>query len=253
MNVIDDDTLQAYVDGELNTADAARIDAALLTDQLLARRVQQARALRVRLQATFDPVLEEPLPERLSALLQPIRLQAAPPAVHFAAPAGRRRKGAKQRRVVRRWLAPAAALAASLAIVAMGLWWQIGIGPGGVQDSRPFAEGALSTALDRSLASEPDPRAAVRIGLTFRAADGRICRSFTERGTPAMAGLACHADVGWSLAALSAVEPSGRGELEQAASAVPAEVQSAIEARIRGDAFDARQERAARDAGWRQP
>ncbi|MGB5938173.1 MAG: zf-HC2 domain-containing protein, partial [Rhodanobacter sp.] len=44
MNPIDDDTLQAYVDGELDASDAARIEAALAHDDVLARRVERARA-----------------------------------------------------------------------------------------------------------------------------------------------------------------------------------------------------------------
>ncbi|WP_291194732.1 NepR family anti-sigma factor [Frateuria sp.] len=71
MNPIDDDTLQAYVDGELDASTAARVDAALAQDDALARRVRQAREVRAQLRAAFDPVLEEPVPDRLSAMLQP--------------------------------------------------------------------------------------------------------------------------------------------------------------------------------------
>jgi anti-sigma factor RsiW len=70
MNPIDDNNLQAYVDGELDAASAARIDAALVQDDLLARRVQKTRALRAQLTAAFDPVLEEMVPACLVALLQ---------------------------------------------------------------------------------------------------------------------------------------------------------------------------------------
>ena len=109
----------------------------------------------------------------------------------------------------------------------------------------------MSHALDQALASEPDPHASIAIGLSFRGADGHICRTFVARGTPALAGLACHASAGWSLPVLGAVEKPAGGELRQAASDLPPAVQAAVDARIRGEAFDARQERAARDAGWR--
>ncbi|MHB1271712.1 MAG: anti-sigma factor family protein [Rhodanobacter sp.] len=251
MNSIDEDTLQAYVDGELDAAGAARIDAALAHDAVLARRVQQARALRAQVRAAFDPVLEEPVPPRLSALLRPAPPHAATAATPFAAAAGRRGFGAGRRRAPRRWLMPTAAVAASIAVLAVALWWR----PGGlvrVHDGRQFAAGALSDALDRALASEPDPRAPISIGLSFRGADGRICRTFIDRARPAMAGLACHDDAGgWSLPVLSAAEKPAGGELRQAASALPPDVQAAVDARIRGEAFDAQQERAARDAGWR--
>ena len=251
MNVIDDDTLQAYVDGELDAAGAAQIDAALARDEVLARRVQQARAFRAQLRAAFEPVLDEPVPARLSALLRPTLAPAANPAAPIGVAVGRRGWGAGRRRPSRRWLVPGAAVAASLAVLAVGLWWQNGSAPVRMHDGGQFAAGALSEALDQALASAPDPRAAVSVGLSFRGADGRICRSFIEHARPAMAGLACHGDAGWSLPAFSAVAPPGGGELRQAASDLPVDVQAAIDARIRGEAFDARQERAARDAGWR--
>ena len=118
-------------------------------------------------------------------------------------------------------------------------------------DGRQFAAGALSNALDHALASEPDPHASIAIGLSFRSVDGQLCRTFVQHAKPAMAGLACHEAAGWSLPVLSTADKSGGGELRQAASSLPPEVQAAVDARIRGEAFDAQQERAARDSGWR--
>ncbi len=251
MNPIDDDTLQAYVDGELDAAGSARIDAALAHDEVLARRVQQARALRAQLQALFNPVLDEPVPAHLSALLRPASPQTPSAATPLAAASARRGFGAGRRRTSRRWLVPGAAVAASIAVLAVALWWHTGSGLVRMHNGQQFAAGTLSHALDQALASEPDPHAAVAIGLSFRSTDGRICRTFVAHGTPALAGLACHARAGWSLPALSAAEKPAGGELRQAASDLPPAVQAAVDARIRGEAFDARQERAARDDGWR--
>ncbi len=251
MNPIDDDTLQAYVDGELDAEGSARIDAALAQDELLASRVQQARALRAQLRALFDPVLDEPVPARLSALLRPASPQAPMAATPFVAASARRGFGARRRHTSRRWLVPGAAVAASIAVLAVALWWHAGSALVRTHDGRQFAAGALSHALDQALASEPDPHASIAIGLSFRGADGHICRTFIERSRPALAGLACHDAEGWSLPVLSAAEKTEGGELQQAASDLPAAVQAAVDARIRGEAFDARQERAARDAGWR--
>lgn len=251
MKPIDDDTLQAYVDGELDAEGSARIDAALAQDELLASRVQQARALRAQLRALFDPVLDEPVPARLSALLRPASPQAPMAATPFVAASARRGFGARRRHTSRRWLVPGAAVAASIAVLAVALWWHAGSALVRTHDGRQFAAGALSRALDQALASEPDPHASIAIGLSFRGADGHICRTFIERSRPALAGLACHDAAGWSLPVLSAAEKTEGGELQQAASDLPAAVQAAVDARIRGEAFDARQERAARDAGWR--
>jgi anti-sigma factor RsiW len=251
MNPISEEILQAYVDRELGATEVAQIDAALAHDELLARRVQQLRAIRAQLKSLFDPVLDEPVPEQLSALLRP-----APPAVSVSTvppttQTGHRGFGAGRRRTSRRWLVPGAAVAASLAVLAVAFWWPAGSSLVRMQDGQQFAAGALSRTLDQGLASAPDRSAAVTIGLTFRSADGHICRTFARRASPAMAGLACHEAAGWSLPVLSTEAESKGGELRQAASDLPPAVQAAVDSRIRGDAFDAQQERAARDGGWR--
>lgn len=251
MNLISEETLQAYVDGELGAAEVAQIDAALAHDALLARRVAQARAMRAQLKSLFDPVLGEPVPEPLSALLRPASPSVQVVPVSLAPQVRHRDWGAGRRRTSRRWLVPGAAVAASLAVLAVALWWNTGSSLVRMHDGQQFAAGALSRALDHRLASAPDPSAAIAIGLTFRSADGHLCRTFARRASPAMAGLACHEAAGWSLPALSTNAESRGGELRQAASDLPPAVQAAVDARIRGDAFDAQQERAARDGGWR--
>jgi hypothetical protein len=62
---IADETLMAYADGELEPAERATVEAALATNPELARRVEQHRALRRQIRATYDPVMLETLPERL--------------------------------------------------------------------------------------------------------------------------------------------------------------------------------------------
>ncbi|MFK2875493.1 anti-sigma factor [Rhodanobacter hydrolyticus] len=247
MTPIDDEILQAYVDGALDAADTARVDAALAQDDALACRVRQLRALDAQLRAAFDPVLDEPIPGRLSALLQPTAARATP----FTVLEGGRDAGAVRRRATRRWLVPGAALATSVALLAAGLWWQADSGWVRTQDGRQFAAGALTRALDNQLASEPDAHASVAIGLSFRSKDGQVCRSFTVRTPPVRAGLACHTTAGWELPVLGPAVPSEGGELRQAASDLPPAVQAAIDARLSGEVFDAQQERAARAEGWR--
>lgn len=241
MPIISEAELQAYVDGELAPADVARVEAAIAGDPLLARQVERERALRARLRASFDPVLDEPVPARLAALLQD----------PLARPDDARAQGARvidlaQRRRVA-WRAPAYALAASLLVLAASLWLRNASGPLRLQGDRLVASGELARALDDSLASVPQPHAAVAIGLSFRAQDGHVCRSFTGN---ALAGLACREGNAWSIAVLSHAAPRA-GDIRQAGSATPPEVQAAIDARMQGDAFDAAQERTARAAHWR--
>ncbi|HEX5304681.1 MAG TPA: hypothetical protein VFW82_01200, partial [Dyella sp.] len=81
--------------------------------------------------------------------------------------------------------------------------------------------------------------------------DGHICRSFVRHAAPARAGLACHGEQGWQVPVVVPMGAPAEGDLRQAASALPPAVQQAIDARLKGDVFDASQERAARDTGWR--
>lgn len=245
MNPIDDDTLRAYVDGQLDPAEVARIEAAMANDPALAARVARERALLATLREHFDPVLDEPVPERLADLLRAPATADAEPAKVVALPA---RRSERQRRA--RLLVPAA-LAASVALFA-ALFWH-GAPPPLVRtrDGQSFASGALRRALDTQLASAPAAGVETSVGLTFRDADGAICRTFVHRDEPAMAGLACRRGDGWSLPVLVAPASEGAGPIRQAASALPPAVRAAVDARIRGDAFDAAEERAAREAGWR--
>jgi hypothetical protein len=187
----------------------------------------------------------------LTALLRPPAEQATTRPSPHRRSLDRQRTGATRHRVSRRGWAAGAALAATAALLVVTLWWR----PSGdlvrMQDGQAFAAGALRHALDDALASQPDPASPVAIGLSFRSTDGHVCRTFTVRSAPAKAGLACHGDSGWALPVLSTAPASDQGELRQAMSGVPPEVQAAVDARLRGQVFDARQERAARDAGWR--
>lgn len=274
MNITDHE-LQAYVDGELAPDDAARVEAACAADPALAARLERERRLRERMRGAFDSVLGEPVPDRLTALLRTAAVESAPASAEVL-PLARRQTTVQAERVsvppgiaastppapdaARRvvptssrprarggW--PRYALAASLAALAVSLWLRPAPGPVVVDDGL-VARGSLADGLDTALASAPSKTGGIAIGLSFRDADGRVCRSFVQRGE-GVAGLACRDDGRWTLPVLSAIDASGGGELRQASSAVPPAVQAAIDARLQGDVFDAAQERAARDAGWR--
>ena len=237
---ISDQDLQAYVDGELAPDARARMDAAIAADPVLARRVEREHALRKRVRSEFDPVLDEPVPERLQALLRPSSAEQA------------RDKNVvelRTRRTRPAWAVPVYALAASLLVVATSLWLRPGAAPVRMQGDRMVATGPLANALDHELASVADPASPIAVGISFRAQDGHVCRSFVQRH--ALTGLACRQGDRWVVEVLSAAEEAPQGELRKAASGVPPEVQAAIDARLRGEPFDAAQERDARDRGWR--
>ena len=65
----DEATIMAYVDGECDAVTVKRIEKAMAADPVLAKQVEQAQALRNRLSAHYDPIAEEAVPDRLTAML----------------------------------------------------------------------------------------------------------------------------------------------------------------------------------------
>lgn len=120
------------------------------------------------------------------------------------------------------------------------------LAPPSTGDDRLVARGAIAQALEQQLASAPGDGVAVQV--SFKARDGRFCRSFS---TAASAGLACReADGAWALQQVAAVPAGSSGGMRQAASGLPPSVLAAIDAAMAGEALDAEQEKAARDRGW---
>jgi len=199
---------------------------------------EQRQAERRRLAAAFDGVLVEPIPPRLSALLQePVAATAGGTAQVVDLASAR-----TQRRSMNTWMAWGG-MAASLVL---GTVIGTRLPTEARSDGRALARGPLAQALNTQLASAPPGDVAVPI--SFKAKDGRWCRSFT---TAQNAGLACRdADGAWALQVLAAATPT-TGGLRQAATALPPAVLSAVDAAIAGEALNAEQEKSARDRGWR--
>lgn len=238
--MIDDETLIAFSDGELEPERRRAIEAALASDPLLRARLERQRRLGARVAAYYAPVAEEPVPERFAALLS----------------AGSEEDGivaslaeARLKRSRPMWQT-LTALAATLVI---GLFAGSLVPRGGgetvaVADGALVARGPLAEALETQLAAEQDSGVAARIGVSFAAADGRLCRTFDAA---ALTGLACRGEEGWRI--VTAAESGGGeggGQFRQASSGSRIVLEAAQEM-MAGDPFDAEAERSARAAGWR--
>jgi hypothetical protein len=226
-----DEMVMAYADGELDAATRAALEAALPHDAHLAQRVARQHALRVRLKAAFDPVIDDPGPERL--------LAAARGAVPARAP---------------RWSWPQwGALAASLVLGVLLSPW-LGRLPGGAplvtHDGALQAGGALARALSEQLAATQSAAAPVQIGVSFRAHSGAFCRSFVLRDKSALSGVACREHDAWQLQVLAAAASPQGAAYQPAASSLPPAVAGAVDELIEGEALDARGEAAAQAQGW---
>jgi len=232
--MIDDETLMAFVDGELDDIAGARVERAIAEDPALRARLEQQRKLRATLAAFYGPTAEEAMPERFRAMLETN-------IVDFPSAEARRGRPMWQN---------LAALAATLLIgLALGRNLLMpAAGPIGIADGTMVAQGPLAAALDTQLASAQPADAATRIGTSFAAADGRLCRTFDSA---AMSGIACRDADRWQLMMTSAGSRGPRTDYRQAGSVNPLVAEAAQEL-MAGEPLDAVAERRARDSGWRQ-
>lgn len=238
---LSDEELMAYADGELTPIEAKRIEAAMAEDPALAARVARFRNVRLILRKTYDSVVSEPVPEHLRALLGDVA--ASEP--EQVAQLNVEREKRSSRFGPPAWAAIAASLLvgvlAGRAIVPQSLLTSDGL----------YAGAALSGVLDTRLAGEPNNEVSpTRVGLTFRTADGEVCRTFShEARNRIVSGLACRADDRWAIQA-AVTDQAANAPYRQAGAAAP-EILEVVDSMIAGEALDAEQERALRDNNWR--
>lgn len=245
---VSEEMLMAYVDRELDRAGADAVEQAMRDDPRVAGAVARARALREQVRAAYAPTVREPVPQRL--------LDAARgggTAGVASDPPRRARRPARPLRW-REWTALAASLACGFFLAT----WVNPPGEPAVElvGGQLRAGGGLARALDRGLA--PATAGPIVPGLSFRAKDGRYCRTFTLRGPAGrdakedLAGLACREATQWQVQVLAEAAGTGAGSpLRLAASPLPPAVLVEVDERIDGEPLDAAGERRARDAGWR--
>ena len=234
--MITPDQLAAYADGELSEFDMARVRCAVDADPALARQLADLSGLRTALRARFDPVLAEPVPERLTA-----PLHAAGKIVRLGDVRAARRRPVWQRPALR--YGGGLAIAASLVFaVLIGLRTPLPAG---------YAGGELAAALDEA-ASGQSAAGGTRVLISFRNAGGQVCRGYSgERSS----GIACHDPAGWKVQPIGPgssgdASPVQAGQYRQAGSTDSA-VMAAVQDMAAGPALDAAAEQTARADGWR--
>lgn len=222
----------AYVDGELWPIEALRFERAMEADPAIAAAVSRHRRLRAMIESHFAPAAGEPVPARLAKLVDG-DVVAFPQRQH-------------------RWFGESgryAALAATLVagLVLGQLLPHRGAAPLGERGGAVVAQGVLARALDTQLGSEPQATA-YHIGVSFRSADNRYCRTFSGA---AGAGLGCHDRSGWRIERFVAGRSSEPGGTYRQAASPSAEILAAAQEMMAGAPLDAEQERGAQAQGWR--
>ena len=233
---LSNETLMALIDGELSPEEALRVETGLRARPDLAAYVEQQRELRHQLHASFEAMMNEPVPRALRETIAKTK-----PSLPWRIG---RALGGIPRGVI--WTGvPAAALACGVVIgVALS-----GNALMGVRDGSLMARGNLAHALDNQLAAA-GPARGPQIGISFRDRANHFCRTFTTR---TLGGVACHGAQGWTIAALSERTPGSEGTYGTAASGMPDVVRQAVRGMIEGAPLDAAGEAKARERGWNSP
>jgi hypothetical protein len=251
-HTLSDETLYAYVDNELDAAASAQVEAAMAADPVLARRVEEQRAVRALLGAAYEPVLSEPVPARLVSAAHKGKASQESGKVFTLASAreSRRKSDMPGAWTWQHWGGMAACLV--IGVFAGRSAWLAGADEITAQNGHLVARGPLAKALSTQLASAQAVDAPVKIGLSYVSRDNAYCRSFTmpREGT---GGLACLEGGFWKLRVVAQDTTAAAGsDLRMAASPVPAAVLKVVDEQISGSPLDADGERAAMQEGWRR-
>jgi hypothetical protein len=228
---MDQESLNAFVDGELSPEEMARIAALLEERPEMKAYVLKQEKLRAALR--FEDVLRAPPPSRLVETVQKAPLSWRWRLQHILG-----------RHFVWRSLVPAGAA------LAVGLMIGIAGKSGGdliLSHNQMLARGDLAQALDTRLASSGYRGNGPRIGISFRDRAGSDCRTFSAAG---QAGLACHRGGDWVITTLVTQPPESGGPYRMAGSEMPDAVRRAVETSIQGAPYDAIAEAQARASGW---
>lgn len=205
-----DETLMAYADGMLASAETAELARLIAADPALQRRVEMFRRSAVLVQQAVAPLIDEPVPDALKAAVAGMVKDARSGAnvVEFKP----RNAAAAPRRFGQM------AIAASLAALIGGL---AGYGlKGAGSEGFELAVGRqvpqnLQTALSAAPSGSENPvnGHVVKMVSTFRLGDNSVCREFEAAGRPegAVVAVACRDGKAWTARFAVAAPPAADG------------------------------------------
>ena len=242
--MVEEEKFFAWLDGELPPDEAARVESEVAASPELSRKAAEHRTMAAGLRDAFGSVEAQPVPDRLQAAAQ---AGSDTRVVDFA----QARSVREARRAPSLWV-QMTALAATLAVgVFAGNMLTGGVAPAPsspieAEAGRLVASADLEHALYAQLASAP-AESGPRIGLTFRDKTGAICRTFEDR---AASGFACREGGDWRIRSLFQGPEAQTTDYRMASAGNP-QLMEAVDASIDGEPFDAAQEKAAAERGWK--
>lgn len=278
MGDLTDELLMAFADGQLSTAEASEVEAALKTRPDLKARVAIYRATGRNLGTVYDEARLAPIPDKLVDAIRNApgpgaKLNGTDATVTILDEVRASKRGKRAGFMGRNWslaasvVALAGAAAAVLAVVKANDPTTSGLAEMVTFDNKPlFRTAALFEVLEGQAARDPvsiagaaSERWLISPAVTFKARDQRFCRSYTAASTATaglqIEGLGCRRSDGrWTIEAQAEpVAATGSpGQVSPASGPSPAIV-GAIE-RIRGgEILDAAEVKRVIANGWKDP
>jgi surface antigen len=270
MCVISDETLMAYVDGELAEDIRGRVEAYLTDNPDGRQRLAAFTATGKNLADIFDRPMREPMPQRLLDLVggsTSDRVRTTRTASVMSISLGQRRTS---RLPTRKWAL--AASFATLLVAGVGSIWFLQRTPGDVDgtyvlensiDGKKIAGKALATALETAPSGSSVLRTingeatSIRPTFTFATANSEYCRQyevFSEK-MPGLAGVACR-ETGymWMIETQTsfAARRSTNGMILPAGKETLAPVDEVVDRMISGDVLGLDDEARVMNGGWRR-
>ncbi len=205
---VTNEMLMAYVDNELDQADARLIEEVAARDTGVAQRLERQRSMRAAVKAAYGGIVDEPVPQELEERVRAMVAKSKDNVVPLRA-----------RTTSPRTRSAAWALAASVAAIAIGIGGYL-VGSLGGRSGDTVALGAVTApALASALSTAPSGEshalgsgALVKPVTSFRDAEGRLCREFeiAPRVGARTLGVACRAGSEWRVD--FAMASGGEGE-----------------------------------------
>ncbi len=233
----DYELLSRYLDGELPPALARELEQRLAAEPALVAVLARMQALQGQLHQAYDGIANQPIPQRILALLQ------APQA--NVVPIGHKPPLNPPRKRVMNW---GFALAASL-VVAVSATLVTRLDQQSAQPGAAGVDSLLSLALETS-PSRGDGWEALADGrklrpvLSFQTTAGSWCREYLLRSSEgSWHGVACRGDAGWNTTVLASADAAeSSADYRPAGAASADEVADFVDRNAAGIALDAREE-----------
>ena len=239
MKEVTDEAVIQFVDGCMTCNELAAFEARLAIDASLAERVSAHRWMARQIVAAYgsqpEAVIDQSLLDWLGLHEDNVLPFTGTRKLKFA-------------RAVN-WSVGAGALAASLVIGVM-VGQSLLAPPNGLileSHGKLLASGELAERLSNQLTGEQGP---VRIGVSFRADNG-VCRTFhVSQGA---SGLGCREGEHWTIPIMVTDDsnPNRPTEYSLAGGDIAPSVMAEVDRRIKGEPFNAEQERQLRNGGWK--